>query len=272
MNIATTSAIGIIALAAGSSLGAITVSQGSSAITYSTTLNFDELGGPTGAVSTDAWAALGVTELQSGDGAPSVGDNSGAGPWIGTSNSFFGNFGIFMTFDSDLTNFSAQIWDPSGPGSFFGGGMIGVAFNDGVEVGSFFSDGAGSATSGGTSQQPMEMSSMKSAFLVSGSPQPPTATICRGTLYPHQAALRFSDLQASQPRAVVGNELSFHVLQHGVALLKGSAAPFKPRQTPHRPFKEILYVLHPKQSSLRTDVRRGCRSNRTGFRYIPTHY
>ncbi len=147
MNIATTSAIGIIALAAGSSLGAITVSQGSSAITYSTTLNFDELGGPTGAVSTDAWAALGVTELQSGDGAPSVGDNSGAGPWIGTSNSFFGNFGIFMTFDSDLTNFSAQIWDPSGPGSFFGGGMIGVAFNDGVEVGSFFSD-AGPAWGG----------------------------------------------------------------------------------------------------------------------------
>ena len=148
MNITTTSAIGMIALAAGSSLGAITVSQGSSATTYSTTLNFDELGGPTGGgIAGNAWAGIGVTELIAGTGPGAVLDASGVYPWVNSGNAFEGAFGIFMTFDSDLTNFSAQIWDPSGPGSFIGGGMVGVAFNDGVEVGSFFSE-AGPAWGG----------------------------------------------------------------------------------------------------------------------------
>lgn len=125
--------------ACGSTAGAaasITVTQGSSAPTYGTTLNFDEVGGPTGVVGTDAWAGIGLTELQAGDGVPFVSDATalpGFG-WLGTGNSFLGNFGIFMTFDSDLTNFSGQIWDPSGPPSPFGGGLVIFLFNDGVEV------------------------------------------------------------------------------------------------------------------------------------------
>lgn len=132
----TTALIGTIALAAGTSLGSITVSQGASGTTYSTELNFDEMGGPTGpGIATDAWASLGLASIAAGDGNNFVGDNASLfGPWIGTGNSFFGNFGIFMNFDTDLTNFSAQVWDPSGPPSLFGGGLGIFAFNDGTEV------------------------------------------------------------------------------------------------------------------------------------------
>lgn len=148
MNTATT-IVGTLAMVAGSAIAGVTVTQGSSAPTYSTTLNFDEPGGPTGLVATDAWLDLGVAELQSGDSVPQVGvfDTDPGGPWVGTGNSFFGNFGIIMKFTSGVTDFSAQIWDPSGPAAFFGGGMLGVAFDDGVEVGSFFSE-AGPAWGG----------------------------------------------------------------------------------------------------------------------------
>eukprot|EP00913_Durusdinium_trenchii_P005856 g5468.t1 len=114
----------------------VTVTQGDSAPTYSSTLNFDEVGGPTGVVSTDAWASLGISEFQAGDGVPQVGDFDAAnGGWgLGDGNSFYGNFGVFITFDSDLTDFSAQVWDPSGPPGIFGGLSV-IAFNDGVEVG-----------------------------------------------------------------------------------------------------------------------------------------
>ena len=120
--------------------GSITVTQGSSAGSYATTLTFDESGGPTGAVATDAWAGIGITELQSGDGLPLVDDFSSAPGqgWLGAGNAFFGNFGVFMTFDTDLSAMSFQAWDPSGPASPFGGGLGVFVFNDGVEVGSSF--------------------------------------------------------------------------------------------------------------------------------------
>jgi len=121
-------------------MGAISVTQGSSGTTYSTTLNFDEAGGPTGFVNTGDWAGLGLASISSADGVHQVNDyTASVGPWVGTGNSFFGNFGVTMVFDSDLTHFSAQAWDPSGPSSFSGGGFKGVALHDGVEVGSFFS-------------------------------------------------------------------------------------------------------------------------------------
>ncbi len=117
----------------------ITITQGTTAGSYATTLNFDEIGGPTGVVSTDAWASLGISELQAGDGVPQVGDfdtlNGGWG--LGDGNVFFGNFGVFITFDSDLTEFSTQVWDPSGPPGIFGG-LNFIVFNDGVEVGNHF--------------------------------------------------------------------------------------------------------------------------------------
>ena len=105
-------------------LGGYTITQGSSAPTYSgRSLNFDESGGPTGVVSTDAWQSLGITEMQAGDGAPQVdnwdGPFGGGAGWLGNAtNSFFGNFGVFMTLDHDVTEMSFQVWDPSGPPSF----------------------------------------------------------------------------------------------------------------------------------------------------------
>jgi hypothetical protein len=118
----------------------VMVTQGASAPTYGVTLNFDEPGGPTGVVAPNAWSAShGISELQAGDGVPQVGDFTGIfGPWVGTGNSFFGNFGVFMTWADDLTELSTQVWDPSGPPSPFGGGFGVFVFNDGVEVANYF--------------------------------------------------------------------------------------------------------------------------------------
>lgn len=121
-------------------LGDYKITQGATPPTYSTTLNFDEPGGPTGEVASDAFlTSHGVTELLAGDGVNIVGDNTAGGtqPWIGTGNSFFGNFGVFMKFENDLSAFSANIWDPSGPPSPFGGGFSVFVFDDDVEVASY---------------------------------------------------------------------------------------------------------------------------------------
>jgi len=140
MNITSTAIVGTLALIGGSALGSIAVTQGASGTTYSTTLDFDEVGGPTGpGIANNAWAGIGLADMAAGDGNNFVGDNAGLfGPWIGTGNSFFGNFGIFMTFDTDLTNFSGQFWDPSGPPGPIGGGLGVFVFNDGSEIANAF--------------------------------------------------------------------------------------------------------------------------------------
>jgi len=125
---------------AGSAAADITVTQGSTGTTYGTTLNFDEAGGPTGpGIANNAWAGVGLSDMAAGDGNNFVGDNATLfGPWIGTGNSFFGNFGILMTFDSDLSNFSGQFWDPSGAPGPQGGGLGVFIFNDGTEIANSF--------------------------------------------------------------------------------------------------------------------------------------
>ncbi len=117
-----------------------TITQGDSAPTYSTTLNFDEPGGPTGVnVPNNSWAVppYNITDIRSGDQVANfVGDNSLA---TGQStNSYFGPFGVFMTFANDLTEMSLNAWDSSGPGGPFGGGAAVVLFDDGAEVASLF--------------------------------------------------------------------------------------------------------------------------------------
>ena len=117
----------------------ITVTQSSIETSYSTTVNFDEVGGPTGGgIAADAWAGIGLADIQSGTGLGNVADVSGINPWVNSGNAFEGAFGVFMTFDSDLSDFSAQFWDPSGAPGPFGGGMGIFIFDDGVEVGSLF--------------------------------------------------------------------------------------------------------------------------------------
>ncbi|MEO1129685.1 MAG: hypothetical protein AAFX05_08280 [Planctomycetota bacterium] len=120
--------------AAPAALAGVTVTQGNSAPTYSTTLNFDEPGGPTGFVATDAFASTGMSIFDSGDGAlREVRDRTGdpGFGWAGSGNSAWLPFGAFLTFDTDLTEFSSRVWDSSGPPSPFGGGMIVAVFNDG---------------------------------------------------------------------------------------------------------------------------------------------
>ncbi|MFK7759458.1 MAG: hypothetical protein AB8C13_05880 [Phycisphaerales bacterium] len=136
MNI-TTITVSALDIASTGALASITVTQGSSGTTYGTTLNFDEAGGPTGAgIANNAWAGIGLADMAAGDSNNVVDDF--IQPWIGTDNAFFGNFGVFMTFDSDLTDFSGQVWDPSGPASPFGGGVGIFVFDDGVEVTNLF--------------------------------------------------------------------------------------------------------------------------------------
>jgi hypothetical protein len=133
-----TAGITAIALVAAAASASISVTQGTSAPTYDTTLTFDEPGTPTGTVATNTWAGIGLAEMQAGDSNPFVGDVSGTNPWINSGNAFQGIFGVFMTFDTDLTSFSAQVWDPSGDPGPFGGGVGIFVFNDGVEVANAF--------------------------------------------------------------------------------------------------------------------------------------
>jgi hypothetical protein len=126
-------------MTAGTTSAGYTIAQGDSAPTYGTTLNFDEPGGPTGVVSTDAWLSLGIASLQAGDLVPQV-DNwdatfGGGGGWLGGgTNSFYGNFGVLINFDSDITELSLQAWDPSGPPAGPFGGLNLALYDDGLLV------------------------------------------------------------------------------------------------------------------------------------------
>lgn len=137
MKTITTMSCGLLAALAGQASADLTITLGPSAPTYATTLNFDEPGGPTGPVNQTDWLVSHGLTLEAGDGLPYVDDFTSVPgqAWLGTGNAFFGNFGVFMAFEQDLTDFSAQFWDPSGPPSPFGGGAAVFLLNDGVEVG-----------------------------------------------------------------------------------------------------------------------------------------
>jgi hypothetical protein len=116
---------------------AITITQGASAPTYGTLLTFDEPGTPTGVIPADAFLADYGLVIDAGDGVPQVGDFD-PGWGLGQGNSFFGFFGVFMSWEQDLEALSLQVWDPSGPPSPMGGGLGVFIFNDGIEVASGF--------------------------------------------------------------------------------------------------------------------------------------
>lgn len=136
-------AVGAMSALAGTAFGGYNFAQTAApAPTYATTLTFDEPGAPTGATATNAFeAGWGVSYLDAGDGAPYVSDVTGIPGygWCGTANSLTAVYGVFMQFDSDITEFSTEFWDPSGPPSFFGGGAVVYLMNDGLDVGTPFS-------------------------------------------------------------------------------------------------------------------------------------
>ncbi|MHC5007237.1 MAG: hypothetical protein ACYTGF_07770 [Planctomycetota bacterium] len=141
MKMQTTIAAMTIVAASGPAWAGYAITQGPTAPTYTgKTLNFDEPGGPTGFVTTDAWLASHGLTIDAGDGVPQVDDwaTITGQPWLGNVNSFYGNFGVFMTFESDLSAMSLEVWDPSGPPGPFGGGLAVYMFDNGVEVASSF--------------------------------------------------------------------------------------------------------------------------------------
>ena len=141
MNSTFVKAAATLALLTVPALGDVAVSVGATAPTYGTTLNFDEVGGPTGEfVPSDSWAGIGISSFGAGDGNNQVGNfNSTPGfGWLPDNNVFVGNFGVFIEFNTDVTEFSAQVWDNGGPADFISGGMLAVAQKDGADVGSFF--------------------------------------------------------------------------------------------------------------------------------------
>lgn len=123
---------------------AITITQSASAApTYATQLNFDAPGSPTGlGLPSNSFAAWGVSNIGTGDNpnainVDQINSNPGFG-WLGAGNVAFGAWGLFVNFSNQLSEFSGQYWDDSGPASFSGGGAIVVVAKGGVEVGSFF--------------------------------------------------------------------------------------------------------------------------------------
>ncbi len=130
-----------LAAIAGSVDAAVTVTQGSGAPTYSTSLNFDEPGGATGVnVPSNSWsgAPWNITSIVSGEGSNFVGPNTF--PTSQSTNSFYGPFGVFIRFSTDVASASFEAWDSSGPPTLFGGGLIIALINDGDEMNPVFFD------------------------------------------------------------------------------------------------------------------------------------
>ncbi len=137
-NLGTVAALAIALISAPAFASYTITQQNGMAPTYSTTLNFDEVGGPTGVVATNVFSGIGLDVFESGAGDQAIGDNSVFEPWLPSDNTAFMNFGMFLTFGSDLTEMSFQGWDPGGTPSPFGGGAAVSIWDDGVEVASSF--------------------------------------------------------------------------------------------------------------------------------------
>lgn len=118
-------------LTAGAS-AAVTVSQGVSAPTYGTQLNFESVA--TGFYAANTWAGLGLSSITDGaNPGVSIVDVSAVNPWV-TSNVADGfAFGLFLTFSQDATEASFQLWSSAGPPGPFGGlSVLALDANDNV--------------------------------------------------------------------------------------------------------------------------------------------
>ncbi|MFO0859066.1 MAG: hypothetical protein U0570_00820 [Phycisphaerales bacterium] len=144
MKICVSAAIVLSAATLASNAGAaFTITQSAvAAPTYSNLLTFDAPGTPTGEVPSDSWTSYGISAIYTGENAAAsfvtqANTTPGYG-WLGTGNVCAGAYGVYMKFSSEVSQLSAQYWDDSGPGSFFGGGAAIVLLKGDVEVGSLF--------------------------------------------------------------------------------------------------------------------------------------
>ena len=139
MNKTSMAIIGIAAAAiATPAMGAITITQGASAPTYATGIDFDA-GEPVGPTADTYWQGTHGVVLASGEGGgPNIDDwGTTFGFGIGSGNSGFVNFGMFLTFDNAQNAMSFRYYDPSGAPSPFGGGSLISVWNDGAEVATY---------------------------------------------------------------------------------------------------------------------------------------
>lgn len=127
----TAAAIAVAAtLASSASAGVSITATTSAAPTYSTVLNFDQPGEPTGTVPSNSWASFGISSLVGGADSAYVGqfNNQPGYGWLGNGNVAAAAWGLYITFSTPVTSFSCQYWDDSGPASFFGGGAAVIAY------------------------------------------------------------------------------------------------------------------------------------------------
>jgi MYXO-CTERM domain-containing protein len=102
------------------------VQTAAQAPTYSTVLDLNAAGSPTGTVSSTFWTAtLGVT-VHTGQGGSTVtvNDFSGTYPWVNSGNQFLGNFGLNLDFATPISSLSFQAWDSNGAPGPIGGGFF----------------------------------------------------------------------------------------------------------------------------------------------------
>jgi hypothetical protein len=135
------SGIAAVGLCATPALATVTVTQGDTPVVYAgTSLNFDEPGTVLGSSASNTWESSHGMTVVSGAGDTVVVNNTtnpGFG-WLGDENVLGGDFGLFMNFDTDITEMGFQMWDNAGPAGGFSGGAVVVVFDDGAEVGSLF--------------------------------------------------------------------------------------------------------------------------------------
>ncbi|MFO0828215.1 MAG: hypothetical protein U0572_08695 [Phycisphaerales bacterium] len=130
-------AVGVaLTCATGASAGYVFSQTTAAAPTYSTVLNFDEPGTPTGLVPPNTWVPNYGVSINGGCDFPFVGDlHAVYGSWAGTGNAIEQVWGLFYNFTAPVTEMSFQAWDPSGPPSPFGGGLVIALLKNGVDVG-----------------------------------------------------------------------------------------------------------------------------------------
>lgn len=135
MKIATlTTAAAFLAFAGAANASTFSFSQTTEqAPTFSTTLNFDEQGSPTGiGLSSTTWQSSHGVTIGNGNNPADINvDNwNDFYAWAPNNNAALGTWGIGLDFDQPITSLSFQAWESSGPPTFFGGGFY-VLITDG---------------------------------------------------------------------------------------------------------------------------------------------
>lgn len=124
-----------VTLASSANAGFAFTQTTAQAPTYGSTLNFDEANGPTGQVGPAGWQSHGISSMFDGsNNSTYVADFSDNAPWVNSGNAAYGNYGIFINFETAVDALSVQAWDPSGPPTMMGGGIYVYVLDDNGDI------------------------------------------------------------------------------------------------------------------------------------------